>query len=319
MNEFDLIRRYFANHKPQRKEVVCGIGDDAAILDVPIDQQLIITVDTLIEGIHFPKDTSPQDIGYKSLAVNISDLAAMGATPAWITLAITLPKAEEKWLHQFSDGLFSLAEMYDMDLIGGDTTKGPLTITIQAHGFVPKGKAITRSGAQPGDLIYVTNTIGDAGLALQHVHNKLKLQLPYVDKILACLNRPQPRIKEGLLLRGNATAMIDISDGLAADLGHILQRSGVGAVVDVDRIPCSTALLNSVSKEAAYHLALTSGDDYELCFTLPTNLQAQVEKIMADQGCSITCIGHTQATHKLELLLNNQPFVLHNKGYLHFV
>jgi thiamine-monophosphate kinase len=318
MNEFDLIRRYFANSKPRRKEVICGIGDDAAIVNIPKDHQIVITVDTLVEGIHFPRETSARDIGHKALAVNLSDLAAMGASPAWVTLALTMPKADEQWLQEFSEGFFNLAAQYAVDLIGGDTTRGPLSITVQAHGLVPQGQAVMRAGARPGDLIYVTNTLGNAGLALGHLQKKLQLSVQYQAESLARLNRPTPRIAESLLLRNKASAMIDISDGLAADLSHILQQSEVGATVHVEKIPCSHALLQTVSQEKAYQLALISGDDYELCFTLPPNHQLQLEHIMATKGYSITCIGEIQKQPKLELLLNHKPFLLSRQGYEHF-
>ncbi|MDI1352139.1 MAG: thiamine-phosphate kinase [bacterium] len=240
MNEFELITHFFANqHQPHRQDVVMGIGDDCAIVEVPQGQQLLVSMDTLVSGVHFPITTTPYDIGYKALAVNLSDLAAMGANPAWITLALTLPTADQQWLSSFKEGFFGLAKQFQVVLIGGDTTRGPLALTVQAHGFVPHGQAITRQNAQPGDLIYVTNTLGDAGLALKHLNHEVNIPSQFTELLLNRLNRPMPRVKEGLLLRNYATAMIDLSDGLISDLGHILKKSGVGALIHLDKIPLS--------------------------------------------------------------------------------
>ncbi len=267
LNEFSLIEKYFTNQKVFRTDVLLGVGDDAALVTIPSNHQLVLTMDTLIEGIHFPTHTSPCDIGYKALAVNLSDLAAMGADPAWITLALTIPEVNSTWLDDFANGLFQLANEFNVQLIGGDTTRGKLSITIQAHGFVPTNQALRRDGAKVGDKIYVSGTLGDAGLGLRVARDNF--DLPFDDKILVLqkLNRPAAKIKLGIMLRELANSAIDISDGLLADLNHILERSHVGARINANDIPLSKALLN-LPREEALKLALTAGDDYELCFTV---------------------------------------------------
>lgn len=321
MNEFELINHFFIDKQDHnRSDVVLGIGDDCAILEIPKGHQLVLSMDTLIEGVHFPKATQPFDVGYKALAVNMSDLAAMGATPAWITLALTLPSVDKEWLSAFSEGLFSLARQFNVQLIGGDTTRGPLSITIQAHGFVSMDAGVRRCGAKPGDLIYVTNTLGDAGLALSHIKQERILSSDVFEAVALKLNRPLPRIKESVLLAKMATSMIDVSDGLIADLGHILKASQVGAVLSLAQIPLSVALKQSVKRSDALTFALSAGDDYELCFTIPKCQQQAFEGIMSAKGCMITHIGQITAERALcfidsdkecfaDLLLN---------GYTHF-
>lgn len=317
MNEFALIAHYFAERKQSpRTDVVLGIGDDCAILTVPKEQQLLISIDTLVNGVHFPETTAAHDIGYKALAVNLSDLAAMGAQPAWFSLALTLPEVNKTWLREFSEGLFSLAAEFNIQLVGGDTTRGPLALTIQVHGFSPIGKALRRQGARIGDLIYVTNTLGDAGLALQHIQNKVELAPAVFAAVVQQLTRPYPRVKEGLLLVDYATAMIDLSDGLIADLRHILKQSQVGAQVDVNKLPLSWTLKQSLTHAEAVKLALSAGDDYELCFTIPAAKQAEVEALMHSAGSSICCIG--QITAQQDLLLQGLTVEEKLSGYSHF-
>ncbi len=320
MNEFELIAHYFAEQKQvKRPDVILGIGDDCAILEVPKDQQLLMSMDTLVNGVHFPVNTSAYDIGYKALAVNLSDLAAMGATPAWFSLALTLPVLDKDWLSGFSEGLFALAQEFKVQLVGGDTTRGPLSITIQVHGFTPRGKVITRKGAKAGDLIYVSNSLGDAGLALQHILSQVNLPSSVFSSVLEQLNRPFPRIKEGLILADYATAMIDISDGLIADLDHILKQSKVGALVDVNTLPLSLELKQSLDFSAAVNLALTAGDDYELCFTIPADKKEQVEMHMDHEGYKIHCIGTITANEHLVLHLGEQVWDKGSlQGYTHF-
>lgn len=286
MNEFDLIRRYFAQHGPQRGDVPLGIGDDAALLAPPPGQVLATTVDTLQAGVHFPLDTCAEDIGYKSLAVNLSDLAAMGAQPAWVTLALSLPTVDEAWLAGFARGFFQLANIHNVQLVGGDTTRGPLSISVQAQGFVPQAQALRRSGAQVGDGVFVTGTLGDAGAGLAVAQGKLTIHSPQRESLLARLNRPTARIAAGLALRAIATAAIDVSDGLAQDLQHILAASCVAAELQIDSLPISDALHASGIAEP-WRLAASAGDDYELCFTLP----AGAEKNLAALACPVTCIG----------------------------
>jgi thiamine-monophosphate kinase len=284
VDEFGLIARYFAAGFPARRDVRLGVGDDAALCLPPPGMELAIAIDTLVAGVHFPLSTAPADIGYKALAVNLSDLAAMAAEPAWFTLALTCPQADPAWLAEFSHGLRQAAELGGVALIGGDTTRGPLSVTVQITGFAPPGQALRRNGARPGDGIYVTGTLGDAGLALRGV----LAGTPVAPELLQRLNRPTPRIQEALALRGIATSAIDISDGLLADLGHILEASGVGANVRLAQIP-----LSPVMREAgAWELALSAGDDYELCFTAPDHaaLPANCTRIgVIDAAAGLRC------------------------------
>jgi thiamine-monophosphate kinase len=290
-SEFTLIEQYFQRPLPGRADVVLGIGDDAALLRVPEGQELVVTVDTLVAGVHFPPDTAPESIGHKALAVNLSDLAAMGATPAWATLALTLPAADHDWLRAFAEGFFTLADAHAVRLVGGDTTRGPLSLTVQAMGWVPRGQALRRAGARAGDAILVSGTLGDAALALR--------QLPTADPVLrARLERPQPRLAAGQALRDLASSAIDLSDGLLADLGHVATASGVAAELWVDALPRSArfrASLGGAEQPAWYALPLAGGDDYELCFTLPpTRLEAMRER-MARLDLPVTQVGWIRA------------------------
>lgn len=269
ISEFEIISRYFSQSFPKRADVDLGVGDDAAILTVPKGMQLAVAVDTLVEGRHFPRATAAEDVGYKALAVNISDMAAMGAKPAWMTLALTCPRADEVWLRGFSQGLLELAEAAGVSLVGGDTTCGPLTVTIQVIGLVPAGCALQRGGARPGDGVFVTGTLGDAGLGLASVQRRVSLPEGVREFVESRLNRPSPRLDEGEALRGVASSAIDVSDGLVADLGHILSASGVGALLELEHLPLSSALREHLSIEEAWNFALGAGDDYELCFTVP--------------------------------------------------
>jgi thiamine-monophosphate kinase len=320
ISEFDLIERYFAVASVERPDVVLGIGDDGALLRPPAGQQLVVTIDTLVADIHFFPATDPEGLGHKALAVNLSDLAAMGAVPAWATLALALPKANEAWLASFCRGFFRLAERYQVQLVGGDTTHGSnTTITIQAHGFVPPGRALRRDGARPGDAIYVTGTPGDAGLALAVAYGKARLMAEHRAYLQSRLERPEPRIAQGLALRGIASAAIDLSDGLAQDLSHILKRSGVGAVLEVERLPLSAAVSASLDLDAARTTALASGDDYELCFTAPPQRAALVEAAAAAWDCQCTHIGAITAEPGLQLIrADGSTFTLEHFGYDHF-
>jgi len=271
VNEFSLIKQYFEQLTSERDDVELGIGDDCALLQCPADHVIAVSIDTLVEGIHFFTDVSPENLGHKSLAVGLSDLAAMGATPAWFTLALTLPEVNDNWLQGFSQGLAKLAQQHNIHLVGGDTTRGPLTISIQVHGFVKAEQALRRSGAKLGELIYVTGSLGDAGAALRRQLNQWDDDhLNDEDKayLQQRLEQPSPRNNIGQALLGLASSAIDISDGLVADLGHILEKSHVGARLDLDKIPLSTAM-EKVARHDAVQMALHSGDDYELCFTVP--------------------------------------------------
>lgn len=317
-NEFDLIKNYFSSQDCHRNDVNKGIGDDAAIITVPIDHDITITTDTLVSGVHFYPSVSAFDIGFKALAVNLSDLAAMGATPAWITLALTLPTVDTAWLEGFSEGLFTLANRYQVQLIGGDITHGPLSITIQALGLLPKGQALLRSNAKIGDHIYVTGTLGDAGLALVHTQQKVHLNPNLRGAPLTKLHQPEPRLATGRALLGIANAAIDISDGLAADLNHILIASHVGAIVNVDQLPLSPELQQSIPHESAIELALTAGDDYELCFTVSPPHIPRLEKALSSIACRYTCIGEITAQPGLHLYNKQGPYHGKTSGYQHF-
>jgi thiamine-monophosphate kinase len=260
------------------------------LLAVPSGQELAVAIDTLVEGVHFPRDTAPADIGWKALAVNLSDLAAMGATPAWALLALTLPNADEAFIDGLADGFAQLAQTYRLALVGGDTTRGALTLSVAVHGFVPPGKALTRAGAQAGDAVLVTGTLGDAaaGLRLLQQSHRNDAQSGY---LIARLNRPTPRVAAGLALRERASACIDVSDGLLADLGHICAASNVGAEIEAALLPRSSALLDRFDDASSRDFALSGGDDYELCFTVPPQRVASVQADLARLGCGATRIG----------------------------
>lgn len=291
LNEFSIIERYFT--RPScRGEVVLGVGDDAALLQVPHGMQLALSVDTLIAGRHFPLDTSAEAIGYKSLAVNLSDMAAMGAKPAWVTLALSLPESDERFIEGFAKGFFALASEYDVDLVGGDTVRGPLSCTVQIHGLVAANTALLRSGAQPGDFIYVTGTTGDAGAGLKLKQGATCENSESAAQLIRRLEYPSPRVAEGLSLRGIASSAIDISDGLLADLAHILDSSGCGAELQLDAIPQSALLQQCVTdRNERLRLSLSAGDDYELCFTVPPKRVAELERVAANWQCGVSRVG----------------------------
>lgn len=316
LNEFSLIKTYFEKNTPQRDDVALGIGDDAALLRCMPDQLLVATTDTLVEGVHFPKETAAQDLAYKALAINLSDLAAMGAEPLWFTLALTLPQADPEWLQAFSQGLFQLAQQFHMQLVGGDTTRGPLSLTIQALGRVPEKQALRRQGAQAGDIIYVSGTLGDAGLGLALVQGKIAVPEAAQPFILERFYRPSPRLALGQALAGIANAAIDLSDGLVADLGHILECSQVGAQIWADKLPLSTAMRETLSLKEAQALALSAGEDYELCFTVPQEKEGILLEKLKSAGLTCTAIGILQAHKGIEI----KGFfgTLQQTGYQHF-
>lgn len=323
LTEFELIDRFFKRPGARRSDVVQGIGDDGAVLRVPDDRDLVISMDTLVEGVHFPTETDAEDIGYKALAVNLSDLAAMGADPAWITLSLTLPEADPEWVAAFSTGVVSLADEFDAALVGGDMSRGPLSITLQAHGLVPTGRALYRHAARAHDLIYVTGSLGDAGLALLALEKAVRLAPAAYDAVLARLNRPRPRLREGQALRDLAHAAIDISDGLIGDLGHVLEASGVGAVLNIERVPVSPRLRDFMAgdadRERGQELALTAGDDYELCFTVPPDRANAAEKALAALSCPCACVGTIEAEKGLRCRYDDgREYALPAGGYDHF-
>ena len=308
IGEFALIKRYFDLAAPQNPCTQLGIGDDCALLSIPAAYQLAVTTDTMVENVHFFADADPEQLGYKLLAVNLSDLAAMGAQPIAVSLALTLPRVDEDWLAAFARGFNALAGQYQLDLIGGDTTAGPLTLTVQALGLVPQGKALLRSTARPGELLYVSGPIGCAGLGLKI---KQGYRCADADAALNRFNTPQPRVAQGLALRDIAGSCIDISDGLAADLGHILQKSGVGARLDWEKLPLSAAVREYVAVSGDWQMPLCAGDDYELCFTVPPHLQAQL-------GPEFYCIGEIQAQPGLRVYRDGVLQTLENQGFEHF-
>ncbi len=320
-SEFDIIRQYFTLPVigSVRTDVELGIGDDAAILSVPEGHHLVQSVDTLILGVHFPAETSAEDIAYKALAVNLSDMAAMGAEPAWFALAITLPDDNEKWLKAFSKSLSMLAKQYNVQLIGGDTTNGPLSISITINGFVQKNKALRRNSAQATDKIYVSGTIGDAALALAAWQEQCLLRDESVPYLQQRLNRPQARVELGLVLREYASSCIDISDGLIADLGHIIDSSDVGARITFDDIPLSNEFkLNLTDEALIIPLVLAGGDDYELCFTIPVAKQIAFEKIIKENNILVSCIGEIESQQGIRCIKADKEIELHESGYQHF-
>ena len=287
MGEFELIERYFS--RPSRRASL-GVGDDCALLNVAAGHELAVSTDMLVCERHFLADVSPATLGWKCLAVNLSDLAAMGAAPLAFTLALALPAPNEDWLGPFSQGLYDCAARYECDLIGGDTTAGPLTISITVFGEVPRGKAITRAGAQVGDDIWVSGALGRASLGLRQRRGTLVLANDLRQEAIQALEQPMPRIALGSALRGVASAMIDVSDGLASDLGHILSLSRVGASVDVDALPLSP-LLAAQSESLRLTCLLAGGDDYELCFTAPTRSRESVQDAARSAGVTVARIG----------------------------
>ena len=314
MTEFELIRRYFASQPITRSDVAAGIGDDAALLRLPSGQQLAVTSDLLISGVHFFADVDPVSLGHKALAVNLSDLAAMGAEPAWFMLNLSLPEINTDWLDGFCRGLFNLAREFNVQLIGGDTTSGPLVIGIEAQGFVPETSALRRSGAKVGDKIYVTGNLGDAALALQHRLGKQHLSESDAVTLTKKLDRPTPRVRDGMALRGLAHSAIDISDGLLADLGHILDMSHVGARIFLERMPLST-VGGKYLKETGWETILAGGEDYELCFTVsPQNITA-LEKL----NFGFHCIGEIEAEPGLRVVdESGQAYHPLKMGHDHF-
>ncbi len=311
--EFDLIDRYFSACGADRRDVLLGVGDDAALLQPPPNSELLVTQDTLVAGVHFFSDTDAEALGHKALAVNLSDLAAMGAEPAWVTLGLTLPEVDAAWLRAFSQGFCTLAAAAGVRLVGGDTCAGPLNMSIAAFGWVPCGQALRRDGAQIGDDVYVTGSIGDAGLALRHLRDGL----PVADAtfLLSRLHKPAPRMEAGLRLRGVASSAIDISDGLAADLGHILERSGLGARLELQDLPCSPAVSGHIHHTGEWDLPLGAGDDYELCFTAPPSQREYLQ----DFPCPLSRIGSIEAQPGLRLMLpDGNLYQPGDSGYQHF-
>ncbi|MEO8441727.1 MAG: thiamine-phosphate kinase [Betaproteobacteria bacterium] len=291
-SEFDLIARYFTH---RTRHTALGVGDDAALVNVKRGHQLVISADMLVAGRHFMCDTNPRQLGHKALAVNLSDLAAMGATPRWATLALALPAADTRWVGEFSRGFMALARRFDVDLIGGDTTRGPLNICVQIMGEAPRGKALRRDGARKGDDIWVSGTLGDAALALAALKRRIRLKPAELAQCAARLHAPTPRIALGLALRDIAHSAIDISDGLLADLGHVLEASGVAAEIELAALPASPVLSRYLDRVAACSALLAGGDDYELCFTAPRAARERIARAGGRARVRVTRIGSVRA------------------------
>jgi thiamine-monophosphate kinase len=287
-DEFAIIERYFSNIGKPADNIALGVGDDAAVVEVPPTDQLVVSMDTLVSGVHFPPDTPPADIAYKALAVNLSDLAAMAATPAWFLLALTLPHNDVTWLRQFASGLSQTADTFMLQLIGGDTCHGKLSISIQIAGLVPSGRYITRRHARPGDLILVTGELGNAALGLAHKQGEIDLPQNLQAKCLLALNRPQPRLELIPFLREYASAAIDISDGLQGDLAHLLKASACGAEIKQPALPVNTW----IEQQGCYDYALAAGDDYEICCSVPARHRAEIDRWNREHPqCRLSIIG----------------------------
>jgi thiamine-monophosphate kinase len=315
--EFALIDKFFKRDAPAKSliKILVGVGDDAAVVECVGDQDLAVSVDTMVAGVHFVAGTDPNALGHKLMAVNLSDLAAMGASPAWATLALTMVEADDTWLGGFADGMFALADQFGVSLIGGDTTQGPLTLTLQIAGYVPKSGALLRRGAQPGDGIYVTGHLGDAALGLRVLQGDLDIG-GNGEYLLERLHRPQPRVHAGLALRGTAHCAIDISDGLCQDLGHVLNASGVGASIDLALLPLSDAYRSRL-QQVGFVPALNGGDDYELLFTLN---DARVS-VLNQLGVTATRIGQIEQQPGLRIQGDAPADIakaLQQSGYRHF-
>lgn len=314
--EFDLIAKHFTRATPG---AVLGVGDDCALLAPTPGMQLAVSSDMLLEGRHFSPQDSPAGLGHKSLAVNLSDLAAMGATPRWATLAIALPDENDAWLTAFARGFFRMADMHAIELVGGDTTRGALTISITVMGEVPPGLALRRDGARVGDDIWVSGVIGAAALALAYRQGRLFMEQIDAAKVLPALYLPTPRIELGMALRGLASSAIDISDGLLGDLGHILERSRVGATLEFPMLPTLPVAQAYLHEAVARDCVLAGGDDYELCFTAPAGKHDAVLAAAENVGVAVTRIGHIHAEPGLTVLdAEGQPLPVDKTGYDHF-
>lgn len=315
-SEFELIAKYFT--RPPRHAVL-GVGDDAALVAVSPGRELAASTDMLVEGVHFFPDVSPLSLGHKALAVNLSDLAAMGAAPRWAMLALSLPAADEEWVKGFAAGFFALAERHDVDLIGGDTTRGPRNICVQVMGEVAPGRALRRDGAKPGDDVWVSGHLGDAAAAVAHRRGELLLREPLLGHCQARLDRPAPRVELGLRLAALASSAIDVSDGLIGDLGHICECSRVGAEVGFAQIPCTAELMPLRHHAPVMRAILAGGDDYELCFTAAPADRSGIDSLAGSLGLALTRIGRITAGGGVTVRdEKGQPMVLQEKGFDHF-
>jgi thiamine-monophosphate kinase len=323
LGEFELIRQYFSRPAPAlaaRPDVILGIGDDAALLRLPPDTDLVAAVDTVVAGRHFPMDCAPRSIGHRALAVNLSDLAAMGATPAWATLALTLPAAERVWLDEFSTGLMELADAHRVVLVGGDTTAGPLTVSIQILGHVPRGRALRRSGAREGDVLAVTGTLGDAGAGLAFATGRLSSpNRAAVAELIRRFDYPTPRVAFGMASLDLASAAMDLSDGLVGDLPKLAAASGLAAHVDVARLPLSSAMVALEWPDQAQEWAMAAGDDYELLVAVSPQRFAELAATALRLDLQLTAIGELRRGNGVHWSREGRHFAAPPHGYDHFL
>lgn len=318
LDEFDIIAKYFTA-RTGNADVALGVGDDAALIQPPASAALVVATDTLCAGFHFPHDFAAWDLGFRAMAVNLSDFAAMGAEPRWMTLALTIPESEPPWLEAFSAGLVSLARTWNIVLIGGDLTRGPLTVTLQILGVIPEGDVLRRSGARPGDDVFVTGTLGDASLGLDLLTGARRSAGMGWSYLTGRFAHPIPRLRLSAALRGYASSAIDISDGLYADLGHILSASGVGACLALADLPISKSASDLVGDAGARHIALTGGDDYELCFTAQPDMAGAIADIARRHACRVSRIGSIVAAPGLHVSDGEgEEYILDTQCYRHF-
>ncbi|MES1983262.1 MAG: thiamine-phosphate kinase [Pseudomonadota bacterium] len=316
MSEFELIRRYFTRPAPG---AVLGVGDDAALLNIASGMQLAISTDMLVSGTHFFADADPFLLGHKTLAVNLSDIAAMGAQPRWATLSLALPEVDEAWLERYSRGFFELAQQYGVELIGGDTTRGPLNLCVTIMGVVPAGSALRRDGARSGDDIWISGTLGDAALALAHLQQRIQLDESAWLICAAALHQPQPRVALGLALRDIAHSAIDISDGLLADLLHILEASQLGGQIEFAALPISATARRYLDRPFGRRCVLAGGDEYELCFTAPVARRIEIEDISVRLNVPLTRIGKAVAGSGCVVCAADGSIInIEEHGYDHF-
>lgn len=318
LSEALLISRYFRSCGGQRRDVRLGVGDDAALLECPAGTQLVATTDTLVADVHFPASVPAAAVGHRALAVNLSDLAAMGARPAWALLALTLPAAEESWLAEFAAGFGRLARAHEVALVGGDTTRGPLCITVQLLGHVPAGGALTRAGGRPGDVLFVSGTPGDAGAGLALEQGRLSAPPEAAAYLRDRFRLPTPRVALGERLRGHASACIDVSDGLLGDAGKLATASGTGLEIFYTELPLSRPLTQAVDADAARALALTAGDDYELCFSVPPARLAQLERELPPTQWHYHRIGVLREAAGAVVTRGGTVMDFSHSGYQHF-
>src|SRR5882724_8272795 len=318
LSEFALIERYFRKAGAMRSDVHLGVGDDAALLQSPPGAQLVAAADSLVAGVHFPHGSPPASIGHRALAVNLSDLAAMGARPAWALLALTLPEIAEPWLEEFTAGLAALARAYDVALVGGDTTSGPLSLTIQILGHVAKSTALLRSGGRPGDRVFVSGTPGDAAAGLAIEQSKLTASSDPTGYLRQRFLYPSPRLALGDCLRGYATACIDVSDGLLGDAGKLANASNCGVEIVFDDVPVSEALVSAVGELRAREFALTGGDDYELCFTVPPSEEGRLRHNLPPERWGYCCIGALSEGSGTVVTNKGTVIEFSHSGYDHF-